>query len=336
MIFLDWDDTLFPTTEIFCRWGVPLNPKKWSLRLMTFEQRRQLRAYGDVLIDYVEAVCRRSDRVVIVTNASTGWVQDCVNFFVPRARPLFCEKRKGLRIVYARDVYSDLKQKTAFARPVVLSGGPQTKEEMIEEKTAWKYTAFCREAKRFYGRGASAERERAWDNILSVGDSLYEKAALQDLAFRRVGPASEQLRAKSICVAPNRSLAAVTDWLRSGQGLLDEVVAFDGSRDVTACARPPQRAHRRTGSEPPCGPRAQRASQAQAPARARSREPCARPHSRAGSKTAGECEVSRGLLQGDRHIRRASMCPRAPRDARSGMVREALSQFDAIMQASCH
>lgn len=302
---------------------------------MTFEQRRAMRAYGDVLIEYIEAVCRRSSRVIIVTNASTGWVQDCVNFFIPRARSLLCEKRKGLRIVYARDVYTELKNKTAFARPVMLSGGPQTKEEMIEEKTAWKYTAFNREAKKFYARGAAAECERTWDNILSIGDSLYERAALQDLAFRRVGPPTEHLRAKSISVAPGRSLAAMTEWLRAGHHLLDELVAFDGSRDVSACMRPPQRSNRRTGSEPPCAPQVLRASQSQAPMRARSREPCNRPHGR-WSRSAAEREAWRGALHEDRPVRRAPMCPRAPRESRSSMVQEALSQFDSIMQASSH
>lgn len=306
---------------------------------MTFEQRRAMRAYGDVLIDYVEGACRRSDRVVVVTNASTGWVQECVKFFIPRARPLFCDKRKGLRVVYARDVYADLKQKTALARPVVLSGGPQTQEEATEEKTAWKYTAFNREAKKFYARGASADADRTWDNILSVGDSLYERAALQDLAFRRVGPVAEQLRAKSLSYAPGRSLVAMANGLRLGLAPLDELLGFDGSRDVSAADHVPQRANRRTGSEPACAPRAPRESQPQEnrlPQRARSREAFARPQCRARSRPIGECDALRRTPQDDRYLRQGLVCPRAPREARSSMVQEALSRFDAIVQVACH
>lgn len=81
------------------------------------------------------------------------------------------------------------------------------------------------EARRFYGR-------RAWANILSIGDMPYERDALQNVSFRRVGPADESLRTKTFTLATGRSLAALSWDLELGLLMLPTMIRHDGDLDV--------------------------------------------------------------------------------------------------------
>lgn len=227
LVFLDFDDTLFPTTEIFDRWGLPSDPEKWApsmLAPLSDARRQAINAWGDILVRYLSVACSHSDRVVILTNAGEGWVRDCIEVFAPQAMPLFEEVCWGPRVVYAPTVYA---KSTGSFNPVrpVRGASADNFLERAELYTLQKEVAMLQEARKFYG-------QRAWANILSIGDMPYERDALQNVSFRRVGPADENLRTKTFTVAPGRSLAALSWNLELGLLLLPVMVRHDGNLDV--------------------------------------------------------------------------------------------------------
>lgn len=198
---------------------------------MTDARARQLKDYGVALAEYLRVACSQSARVVILTNAASGWVEECVRFFVPDAQPLFEKGSGGPRVVYAREVYQKVRRRNAGCVRHVQNDSPAGSASPLEsadELTAWKYVAMRREAKRFYAKYPT----QTWKNIVSIGDSRYERDAVQDVAFRRVGPAREKLRVK-LCVCPScPSLHDLTCALVVDKVLLAWLVRHDGDLDI--------------------------------------------------------------------------------------------------------
>jgi hypothetical protein len=241
LIFLDFDDTLFPTTELMDRWGIPAT---WaSLRDPELElsstQEELLAGWRCALAQYVKAACALSERCCIITNARTGWVDACIAKFAPSLSEMFLQ----LRIVYARDCTRRRSKKRLD--PSLPRGAPvehvdmemQNRECDAEDLTKMKLEAMKVEAKEFYSQYSN----QTWENIVSVGDAAYEFHAVQELAFRRKCgslkkvPSGEHLRVKAIKTKESPTLSELTDQLELGASLLSGFVAYDGdiSLDMT-------------------------------------------------------------------------------------------------------
>lgn len=237
LLFYDWDDTLFPTTDLFHHWNLPCWPNKWTpelLETITDNERLSLRHYGDALVRYLSIALSLSARVVIVTNASPGWVMSCVTIFAPQALPLF-QLNWGIRVVYACEIYEKhaiLRRHASVCAPVASDSRP-LRAERETRLSDQKHLAFWAEALRFYGRKKSGKPERCWANILSFGDAPYERHALLDLDFRRVGPLDENLRIKTVTVAECRTVAEMTWDFEVERLFLPALVRHDGRVDVS-------------------------------------------------------------------------------------------------------
>jgi len=228
LIFLDWDDTLFPTTELFHRWGLPSRSEEWATLALTPAQQQQIILWEDAVYQMLCVACGKSNRLSIVTNAKRPWVTDCIDRFAPRLKTLVERCSGGLNIVYAREAHADSRQYKDIARapsPARYSAGDATSpEEQEAVLTAWKFTAMQQEAIAFYTQYPG----QTWKNILSMGDAPYEHHALQEVAFLRVGPDRECLRTKSIIAASQQSISFMTLFLKLGAVLFPLYVAFDG------------------------------------------------------------------------------------------------------------
>jgi len=217
LIFLDWDDTVFPTYALFRKWKLPTQSSLWPSLNMTDELNTDLQIWRDALYHYLLTVCSLSKRVVIVTNARRPWVDDCMEYFAPNVKPLF-EQEHGLHVVYARESISSRLQKDSSLSP----------EELDMLLTKAKYVAMRKEARAFY----SQYPDQTWKNIISVGDAVYEHDAVQDVAFRRNGPARERLRLKATTTPANPSLKQLTSRLKFELILFPAYVYHDGDIDL--------------------------------------------------------------------------------------------------------
>jgi len=246
LIFLDWDDTLFPCTELFERWNLP---RRGPTRDLPPELERDLAKWRAAVRDYLSIVCSLSDRCVIVTNSSPPWVENCIERFAPELKPFF-GRPGGPTVAYAGEVLLQARaaQSSSCCCPIwwttvreALKPQPSY-EERKAELTQAKLSAMRREATNFYSRYPG----QTWKNIISLGDMKYERDAVQELSASRVAnavartvgsdvnvkPRRERLRTKA-CVLPGApSLCELTLWLRLFRLLLPSLARFDGDIDL--------------------------------------------------------------------------------------------------------
>jgi len=229
ILCLDWDDTLFPSTEVFERWGVC----KLSDTPPPLEREDALQAWRDALFDFLmEATCL-SDRCVIITNSKKTWVENCIRRFAPNIAKFLEEGPDGkrrLKVVYSVERLSRCKKtrsKQTDLRPVMRHRG-KTFAELEDEQTRAKYTAMRQEVAEFY----SQYKEQSWKNVISVGDMRYEHDAVTELGFRRTPRKPEKLRTKAILVPTGPGISEITLRLRVARLLLPAFVQYDGDLDL--------------------------------------------------------------------------------------------------------
>jgi hypothetical protein len=230
IIFLDWDDTLFPTTEILDRWGWPSRPEEWGNLRFTGEQERVLHRWRTELENYLRTATALSDRCVIVTNARKGWVDHCIARFAPDLKKLINEEH-GARVVYAREVYKvhqRLSPGSPRGSPAQHADNDISEEEYHEQLMKAKFYAMQKEAKKFYSKYPN----QTWKNILSVGDAKYEHDAIQELGFHRKAPQRERLRLKAVVTPVSPLIADLTYRLRLATLLWPAYVHYDGDVDL--------------------------------------------------------------------------------------------------------
>jgi len=228
LIFLDWDDTLFPTSYLNT-WGVSWTSAMWRSFRGTKAQEDALERWRDALFLYLRTVCSLSEHVVIITNAQRGWVGECINRFAPNLGALFGQKN-GPRVVYAHDELSDCRCLPGSSRgnPALNFGNKMLGEEFRDFHTRAKYIAMRREAEKCY----SQYPEQTWKNIISVGDAEYEHDAAQELTFRRKSPKREHIRLKSIQTPAAPTITDMTYRLKLDTLLYPAYVCFDGEFDL--------------------------------------------------------------------------------------------------------
>jgi hypothetical protein len=152
LFILDWDDTLLTTTRLTSSYGV-LGPA--AATPLPDKLVRGLQLLEHDVNQLIDAVCERG-RVVVVTNAAKGWVQQSGRRFIPGVVKHITEV--GIQVVSAQE---------AFARSCP-SGDP----------TDWKKKAFLREV-------SSGACKPADLNFISVGDSIFERAASHYVSKRK-------------------------------------------------------------------------------------------------------------------------------------------------------
>jgi len=143
LLLFDWDDTVLPTTWIEAQ-GLRLDDSS----VLTEAQRAQLELMAEHAHQTLE-VAKTQGKVVLVTNAESGWVELSCKKFMPSLYPSLHD----VKILSARSTF----EQRGVARPA-----------------EWKYCAFQCEIERFF-RMFTAERRK---NVISVGDSVHEREAL--------------------------------------------------------------------------------------------------------------------------------------------------------------
>lgn len=187
VLFLDWDDTLFPTSVVLDDWGLRRRPFESTLVDLGDERAELLRYLDDTLYDFLGSACRRCDDVVILTNARHTWVELLIDRFVPSVRDLMepAVGRATLRVCYARELYrKDVQSRLDFPISPAWTTAPLEGDELEMTYFVWKRTAVQRILRRSLKKGCAASITK---NIVGIGDSLYESSALQELNYTRIG-----------------------------------------------------------------------------------------------------------------------------------------------------
>lgn len=220
LMFLDWDDTLFPTTEIFERRQLQSNRESWSLPVPRALE-HEIGAWREALTQHIAVALSLSDRCVIVTNSTRPWVHRCIDRFAPHLRPLLHEKPRRLRVVYASEVQHVPNRGDSSSQGVILP------DDLLptDRNTTAKLIAMHREASKFYVG-------RDWGNILSFGDMVYERDALRQLRRLYREPSAAALHTKAVLLPSRPSMEGLTSWLRSSLALLPTYVRFRGDFDM--------------------------------------------------------------------------------------------------------
>jgi len=228
MIVLDWDDTLFPRTELFERWGINRNSDDPAPP----DKEEAMQAWRDALSEYLAAAAALSDRCVVITNSRKPWVDICIRRFAPQLAELFDDStadKRRLKVVYSMERLSKckkLKDRQTDLRPVMHR--KKTQEDFDDEQTRAKYTAMKQEAAAFYSR----YRGQSWKNVISIGDMRYEHDAVTELGYRRNPKRPEKLRTKAIIVPTGPSISELTHRLLVGRLLLPAYVHHDDDLDL--------------------------------------------------------------------------------------------------------
>ena len=179
LIFADWDDTLFPSTELFDRWGLEL----YGPVELSEEQRRLLSMWRGALQRFLRALGELSERCCIVTNAESGWVECCLQRFAPDIKELIEEQ--GCSVLHAKEVLDALRarKKLISEVPIPARYVDVYKEEeqgyvMHVEMSSAKYQAMRSELQKAFGRHQKGL------NIINFGDMEYEHEAVLELGVR--------------------------------------------------------------------------------------------------------------------------------------------------------
>lgn len=167
-VVFDWDDTLFPTYYTF-------HHLKLDVNRPLANQAQDLGArYGHVKhalaiceqkVDVLLREAKELSHVVILTLASRGWVEMACQCCYPATWALLQELQ--IPIVYAREHEEGIQQmynKDDF----------QSSAEVERYWGLVKGQAIAKEAERFYSQYAG----QSWKNILSIGDSCFERYGL--------------------------------------------------------------------------------------------------------------------------------------------------------------
>jgi len=237
LLIFDWDDTLFPTSFVWqddrLHWSVPapcLDLDGAVSAMPLFPDRPDGPSMRDMLEQHAKTtaallkLARTVGHVVIVTLANEGWVETSIHNFLPALDGLLEEL--GIEVIHARN--------SIPAR--VLRGFRE--DEGHDCHKALKARAMERVIRRFYSKshGQTKRQGRSWKNVLSIGDSMAERLALQDVVFRRRQVDKRGMykacRCKCVKMLGEPCLGLLTVELQVLLSWMKALVLHDGDIDV--------------------------------------------------------------------------------------------------------
>lgn len=208
-IVLDWDDTLFPLTHVYCDLHLDLQKPLQEQRIpeaMKKDVAEKLRRCCQEVIRLLRLATTLGE-VMIVTLSKDSWVaESCRNFF-PELQE--CISDLGVRVLHATP---------GEPRGGALSTFSRLKAEAIAEGATG-------------ATGASA-----WRSIISIGDSDFEREgcrrAAEDLQ-KRQAPASQVIHAKTLKSMEKPTVDELTKQLQYISRWLPRMVALCSDLDLT-------------------------------------------------------------------------------------------------------
>jgi len=241
IIIFDWDDTLCPSSWIRANKRV-LSFFRPAPNIEKFQRPlRELQANCEALLKFA----MKLGYVIIVTNAMEPWVETSCRNFLPGLMPLV----SSLPVIYARSIYE-----TQACDPSTSSAGSgaqgrmplpglyaangqnrlsnynvrlaaQRFDELAPQR--WKEVAFTQEINGFYSRYT----HQSWKNVISVGDSIFERDALRRVVVTRP-TAKKKCRTKTLKLFDDPEIDELIAQVRVVHDVLGMMVQYDGELDI--------------------------------------------------------------------------------------------------------
>jgi len=197
----DWDDTVLPSTWVQ-RQGLRLDAGSFP----TAEQ-KQILAEAAVVAARTFRAARQHGTVILVTNAERGWIELSCQKFLPTLAPML----ESMKLVSARTTYES---KATCRSPL-----------------EWKLRAFEAEIALFYGPEVVSDPSKR-KNVLSLGDSLHEREAMQ-----RATAAAPNCCSKSLKFVERPDVSQICKQHQLIADSFERIVHHQGDLDV--CIRCP-------------------------------------------------------------------------------------------------
>jgi len=192
ILIFDWDDTVLPSTWIQEQ-GLCLDEDS----VATEEQEAQLQIMAGYAMQTLR-VAKRHGKVVLVTNAESGWIELSCQKFMPSLYPSL----ENVKILSARSCYE---------------------QQGVTSPFEWKYLAFESEINSFYDLFGDHQRK----NIISFGDSAHEREALI-----RVTESIPACRTKSLKFVERPEVEQLLKEHKLISGCFRHIVNHDGNLDL--------------------------------------------------------------------------------------------------------
>jgi hypothetical protein len=161
IIIFDWDDTLFPTTyvrdDLNLQWRKPIEKQDLSK-----EQKREISGHLEKCERHAAQLLQLAitlGKVVLVTLARAPWVSECCKQFYPKVGKIVDDFR--VPIVYAQDG-----QHVDYDKQKMMSS-----DEVEFFYAMMKGKAIAKVVGKFYSQYSG----QSWKNIISIGDSDFER-----------------------------------------------------------------------------------------------------------------------------------------------------------------
>lgn len=193
IIFLDWDDTLFPTSSVIRESNGSFNIRE--------DQLQQLEHNAVVVRDFIRTACSLG-RVAIVTLARRPWVEHAASACLPGVDWQAELEFLNIPVVYARETVAKLDQKLAL------------QEEGVDTYVLCKTRAMMKVIKKLYGKACPADL-----NVISIGDSNIEAEAAREITWSMDGDhtcKTVKLRAEPSTIDElSKEIEELTAWISS-------------------------------------------------------------------------------------------------------------------------
>jgi len=198
LIILDWDDTILPSS-----WLVKNNLTIDNIIFEDFKQ--DLFIYENCCVEFFTQLKKNSE-IIIITNAEKGWVESSCEKFLPKILPLLSK----IKIVSAKSSY------------ITISNSP----------FIWKELAFRVQIDVYIKNNPNILK-----NIISIGDAVYERAALLKVSKDLKNVASTNY-IKSIKFSENPDIFLLIEQLDIVSTNIKQIIQEKSSLDLMLIKKP--------------------------------------------------------------------------------------------------
>jgi hypothetical protein len=221
VLFLDWDDTLFPTSHIeqHCPalWQVLCDGSSDACAEHTAILEECMQATAALL-----RLAASMTHVCVVTMGCTGWVETCCRIVMPELLSLLVQL--DIRVIYARGTMP-----AGYIRVASKDG--------LSISQQCKQRAMTRALRKLDNRfNTGARTSWSWHSVLSVGDSEAERLALQDVllddTLDRRGTFSD-CACKTVKLLESPCLETLLAELQIIVAWLGRLMSHDGPLDIS-------------------------------------------------------------------------------------------------------
>jgi len=198
LLIFDWDDTLCPSywvKSVQCASYESMGPDREDVK----DALAQIAAHAADLLTAAE----QYGKVVIVTNAETGWIELSCKRWLPSLQPIV----EKIECLSARSTWEPSGLKSPFQ---------------------WKAREFEDVIEKFY----SKRLHQSWKNVVSIGDSPHERQALQQATRGSVSSKKLKCRTKTIKLKVRPLAAELLQELATLSQNLEQLVCHDDSLDI--------------------------------------------------------------------------------------------------------